>query len=75
MKIRYAEIAKKLQCGTMTVWYLVNGRNGTPVYTTRPEIARRVAEITKKKPIDHISPKLRKAFLRAYPNLNKQPND
>ncbi|OPY78267.1 MAG: hypothetical protein A4E65_02290 [Syntrophorhabdus sp. PtaU1.Bin153] len=71
MKIRYAEIAKQIGCGTMTLWYVVNGKDGKEVYTSRVEIARRAAEITKKKPIEHISPSLRKAFLRAYPNLNK----
>lgn len=46
-------------------------KNGTR-FTTDPDLAKSVSVLSGKKPIEHISPKLRKAYLKAYPELGKK---
>ena len=65
MKTKPAETKQK--GSTMFIWFLKNGQR----FTTDRDIAVRVARETKKAPIEFISPKLRDAYLRAWPELGK----
>jgi len=62
------EIAKKLKISPMFASYLMRNKR----HTTRRSVAIGIAEFSKKTPIEHVSPPLRKAYLTAYPELGKK---
>ena len=53
----------------MMLSYLKRGMR----HTTKRDVAIRLAQETGKKPIEFISPRLREAYLRAWPELGWTP--
>jgi hypothetical protein len=73
-KRRYKKVAEELGCATMTVFYMVNGKpDGKDHFTFDRDIAVRVSQLTGKPPIEHINPKVREAYGKAWPELWKKP--
>lgn len=61
------EIAKRHKVHPVFVSYVKHGHR----HTSSPDLAVDIAMLTGKKPIDYISPELRKAFLKMRPELGR----
>jgi hypothetical protein len=59
------ELSKKLKISPIFVSYLLRGKR----YTRIKDVAIAIAAVSGKKPIEHISPSLRKMYLKDFPVL------
>lgn len=69
MKPKQSEIKRATGKSAMFISSLVRGKK----FTTDRNVAIEVAKLTGKRPIEHISEKLREQYLEAWPELGKLP--
>jgi hypothetical protein len=69
MKYKIVQVAQSVNVSPAYISQLKNGLR----YTTNPDLAVEISKLTGKAPIEHISPRVREAYKKAYPYLNSVP--
>jgi ribonuclease HII len=66
--MKTSQIAKETKTSNMMVWYLIKGHRKT----TNIPLAMLVAKMTKRRPIEFISEKIKGLALEIHPELNRR---
>ena len=70
MNVELKKISQKQKVSVVFLYKLLSPKEKR--HTTNKDVAIALADLTGKKPIEYISPILRKTYLRAWPELNRR---